>query len=606
MDDQLVIKPILEQILERELPLHTLESPFKRYERLFTTYYHLFAGPLSLRITDCDDSNTFETLRFNKLGHVVELTATVDERYHIKSYPSLNALKIPALDCFDFPNLTSSTLLPDHMTNQDITTLIFEIINSWIPTPKEIINDVRARHVYRGTPLITYPPIYRELQKYVDNPALPPQTFICDGWKYEISADKVDTLFVGHNVPIPNTARIISPPIEPNMYGDSADFPNSFSQDRDGLFSHISTGIRFTSSGRELRCFSPTLANGKTQIATRLLECQGIIINPADTAQKDFALKKNPSNRAIKGFDYFDTRYLDEVVRTLDSFSSDFQSDSLYEKLVKVLPESALEGNEELWKTLIDISTNNTVSYNESFFVTDRSKDKWLLKITNNKQKAEIEAAANYYLSSELDFIVPGKSPIPIEGNNYYITMQKVIDDPTPRSLDYWIGAYAAFHQNVESIFNKYNVDLSTYQVKGDTAQLREHLRMPIDRTLLNDAIDYLRESPLICPIQGDAKEDNRYGRFMVDLEMMSYGHPAQDLALLFSSYNVPKEQWGLKLNQYAACRNFTEQERKDLHDGMIYASQYHLVKELNGIESRISTPTTRFQQEKLQQFLAA
>ncbi|MAG77836.1 hypothetical protein CL616_00560 [archaeon] len=124
-------------------------------------------------------------------------------------------------------------------------------------------------------------------------------------------------------------------------------------------------------------------------------------------------------------------------------YSPSQAKDSIYEKLSGAgIPEEAIESNSDLWSFIQRVEQEGTVSKNKVFHIEDKEGESWVLKVfeAKDRARAEMEAAANYYLSGSLDFVVPGRSPSPIEANGLYMTMQKDVSDEKVVARDDMFG----------------------------------------------------------------------------------------------------------------------------------------------------------------------
>lgn len=292
----------------------------------------------------------------------------------------------------------------------------------------------------------------------------------------------------------------------------------------------------------------------------------------------------------------------------VDKYKKAENSSDLYTKLLQAgIPEEAIEANEELWDFLQDAKRNEIISQNRSFYVRDKDGNRLLLKITGNKAKARMEAAANYYLSSHLKFIAPGKFSEPLEANGLYLTLQKDISEETIETaaempLDYWIGAFALFHREAERILQEEGVNLREVAFKTADHESERYLRgrknheLKLDLVRFEEAIDYLQTSSPKVLIHNDPKKSNLVGKYIVDLELCGRGHPAIDLALLFMQYGVFEAEWDIHLRKYLTAKGTAESygdELKNLKEGMRHATHYTAVREIIGSSLREVRPET-------------
>lgn len=297
--------------------------------------------------------------------------------------------------------------------------------------------------------------------------------------------------------------------------------------------------------------------------------------------------------------------FLDESLQVWESGSEVYQD--LISKLHQVgIPEEALWENRDFWGFVTEVSANKTISRNYTFHVLDEQGNKWLLKANRTKEKAEKEAAYNYFLSKHFDFVPRGFSPQPIEfGNTIYLTLQQEVSPlyiVSESSLEHKLACLAQFHREAAEILQRKGVKLSEKWLyppermdeeyaflrnggglKGETVLYS----LPYDPVFLREALAYIEGTDYQVLVHGDVKRDNWVGRHLVDGEEYGFGHPALDLALLFMQESLPRRAWGDYLHRYLVLKNNGHEpdtaEEKKLQEGMPYALAYLAVKEILG-----------------------
>jgi hypothetical protein len=292
---------------------------------------------------------------------------------------------------------------------------------------------------------------------------------------------------------------------------------------------------------------------------------------------------------------------LDKLMGTVFSaLRGENAGDSVLDKLISAgIPEEAILGNQELWDYMQKVERNEIVSANKNFYVTDSNGEKLLLKISDNKTKAKIEAAANYYLGNHFNFIIPGKSPKPIEANGLYMTLQKDVSDEVLilKPLEYWISSLALFHRDAEKILKENNVEVKDKKLRS-AEEIKEmysrgrgvHDLGHFNESELEDVVKLLEETEQKAYIHGDLKNGNRHSSYLVDLEGCGKGHPGIDLSMLFMQYNLPQEQWDDYLNMYLEVKGVEssfDQELNELREGVEKAAIYTATKEVVGSSLR-------------------
>ena len=283
------------------------------------------------------------------------------------------------------------------------------------------------------------------------------------------------------------------------------------------------------------------------------------------------------------------------IDKALDTYAVNLKvgDNNLIDLLVSVgIPEEALHKNISLWHSLQSIQKNEFVSKNQTFFITDKNKEEWLLKFTRNKQRAFLETAASYYLSENFDFILPGKFPEPVESNGVYMIMQKSARKllAVQRSIDYWLWCFALFHRDAEKILRENKVNISNVsfryfeQEKERYSLIKRIVDFPLVKARLEDAINYLYESDYKRVIHNDNKPEHRIGKHLVDLELIGKGHPGLDLSMLFMQYKIPMYAWDMLLKKYLSFKGVAssfDKEFKELQKGVFEGAYVAICREL-------------------------
>jgi hypothetical protein len=254
------------------------------------------------------------------------------------------------------------------------------------------------------------------------------------------------------------------------------------------------------------------------------------------------------------------------------------------------VPESAM--NEEIWQYAKEIKSNPTISRNRSFIVEDVDGKTYLYKTIEktkeNKTRAAIEAAANYYLSDHFDFIVAGKHPEPIEVSGLYVTVQEIIPQAVAKPIEYWITNLAMFHKEAGNILERHKVVIPEVQMRTVDELFERYKRgkgkafgFRFDKEELAEAIEYLESTPYKKAIHGDLKTDHRRGEYLIDLEMCGMGNPGIDLAALLIQYKVPRREWDTHLAMYLNMTGASRDELRELKEGVHHSAVYMAHKEI-------------------------
>ncbi|MFH1064020.1 MAG: aminoglycoside phosphotransferase family protein [Candidatus Woesearchaeota archaeon] len=294
----------------------------------------------------------------------------------------------------------------------------------------------------------------------------------------------------------------------------------------------------------------------------------------------------------------------------------DTTKDSIEAALIAAgIPEQAIAPQRNLWDTITDIARGQVESANKVFHVHDMNDRRLILKVFNDENRANTEAAANYWLSQRLEFIVPGMTPEPIRAGNITMTLQEEIScsGKSKMPLDYWIRTIAKFHNNAGQILAEKNVKLPPVIRLRDSLEYAERHKMTqatnettLDKPRLEDSIAYINLGIDDCVIHADLKKDNLHGPYLIDLENCCRGDPSIDLAMLFTQYNVPEGQWETMISRYIDARGNIEHEThlKRLVEGTRNTKYAILMKEILGTSSRSSSERTTEQNRRLARYL--
>jgi hypothetical protein len=256
------------------------------------------------------------------------------------------------------------------------------------------------------------------------------------------------------------------------------------------------------------------------------------------------------------------------------------------------VPEEAIFKDRDLWLTLQSIEQNPCLSKNQTFFVKDGLGIEWLLKLTRQRDRAFLECAASYYLSSSLDFILASEFKEPLESNGFYLMIQKSLRPQLEarQGLGYWLACLAAFHQKAELILIDKEITAPTVSFRSPEQEkerlllLKKKIELPFDRARLQGAIDYLSEAGNKDLIFNDIKKEHLIGKYVVDLELIGKGHRAIDLASLLIQFNVPRELWDSQLEKYLRFQGLKEsynEELSELRRGVSEAAYVCIVREV-------------------------
>jgi hypothetical protein len=278
------------------------------------------------------------------------------------------------------------------------------------------------------------------------------------------------------------------------------------------------------------------------------------------------------------------------------------------------VPETAI--NNEIWQYAKQLQENPVVSRNTSFIVTDVHGNQQLYKVftKEDKARATMEAAANYYLAPQLAMIAPGMHPTPLKTERCYVTVQEVVADGPIMPISYWIANLAVFHREAERILKENNVQVkevihwSPDRINEDYEQARREVEMNIDQRRMIDASSYLSKNGERLVIHNDPKKGNLRGEYLVDLEGIGMGHPAIDITLLFMQRNIPRQQWNQYTNMYLTARDGQVEEptKRELDQALDHAFYYVAGKEIIGSSLRRITEETQRDNATLQEYLAA
>jgi thiamine kinase-like enzyme len=305
---------------------------------------------------------------------------------------------------------------------------------------------------------------------------------------------------------------------------------------------------------------------------------------------------------------------LDALRETDRHFARKNGYDSLTDILCDVgIPEQALE-NRELWNYVKTIQQTGVVSRWKNFDAVTKDGRHVHIKISDNKARAQMEAAANYYLSSHMSFIVPGLYPEPLEANGVYVVVQEKLPETAAQIIppvEYWMTAFAMFHKEAEGILHTAGIEVPVVKLRS-LDQLEEMYakartrEIPFDKERVRAAIEYL-EAGERCATHGDAKSDNIIGGYLIDLELTGKRHAAVDLAMVLMQYNVPREQWDAHLTLYARHKGGdVNKQVRELREAVEHAVVYTAFNEICGSSLRLITPQTARENAVLTSYLSA
>ncbi len=276
------------------------------------------------------------------------------------------------------------------------------------------------------------------------------------------------------------------------------------------------------------------------------------------------------------------------------------QPSSIKDALYKAgIPEELIETNPDLCE-FIKTAEENVAHTNRSFNLVSNSGESYFLKIHTDKVKADIEAAANYFLHPELEhLIIPGKSPKSLLAGDYHITIQKSNNNAikVAKSVEYWVTSLALFHRAAEDILRRNKVQVPQFPFHETNRYIQRQRQgetsLKIDKKRLTAAIQYLSLSSYQNVIHGDTKGPNRMDHYLVDLERISIGDPRIDLAPVLIEYQVPQERHQELTNLYlstyfqASVEELPNSQLAEFTSGLPHAMYFSAVREHCGASLR-------------------
>ncbi|MFA6888832.1 MAG: hypothetical protein WC254_05035, partial [Candidatus Woesearchaeota archaeon] len=140
------------------------------------------------------------------------------------------------------------------------------------------------------------------------------------------------------------------------------------------------------------------------------------------------------------------------------------------------LDERIVDSDRGLFQGIIHISPIQLVTANSVYKVHIAGSD-WVLKEHKDLNRAGIEAAGTYYLSSHLPFIQQGFAPVPLFINGTPLTLQKDIssDAGFHRSLHYWLRSFGQFHTLTASLLGQQGIVLPDMHLRTTTEEKERH-----------------------------------------------------------------------------------------------------------------------------------
>jgi len=188
------------------------------------------------------------------------------------------------------------------------------------------------------------------------------------------------------------------------------------------------------------------------------------------------------------------------------------------------------------------------VSANKVFHVRTKDGRKLLIKLETNPTKAKVEQAANYYLSRDInfaEFIVPSDIPKPVEFGGVYLLLQEDIsDNPNAiqqRPLKYYLRQMAILHAKGRQALERSEIELLEVRMRTfyellDCLERTEYKRLASISKLKSIKNQYEDSKAVLIHrsnrslILKDPRQDNRKGKYIIDLENLCIGDSSIDL----------------------------------------------------------------------------
>lgn len=213
------------------------------------------------------------------------------------------------------------------------------------------------------------------------------------------------------------------------------------------------------------------------------------------------------------------------------------------------------------------VSEKDQPSYNKVFEAKNKSGEDLIIKISNKKEKAQLESAANFYLNQNpklKNIIAKGITNKPIALDGKYLTIQEKIPEQN-FSTEHYIQALALLHTyGLPTLKDK--ITIPNYKTRDfervlkdlDKANKINQYRQFENQ--YNEIAEKLDSSSKENLIHGEPKLTNLIGGKLIDLETIKKGNPAIDLSLYLTQSDIPKDQWMNYINSYS---NIVEKETK-------------------------------------------
>lgn len=239
-----------------------------------------------------------------------------------------------------------------------------------------------------------------------------------------------------------------------------------------------------------------------------------------------------------------------------------------YDKSIKTslvdagIPDEAVEANPDTWTFVKSVEEGGIQHTNSSAIIQGSDDEMYFLKVNPHEDRADTEAAANYFLPSVLpELIIPSSTSTAYHAGGLHITVQaaqRAETNKRQRSARGKLRALTEFHSRAGDILSQNGVPLQQFEprefsdFKNRITQANGSFATAVDYGKLADAITYFKENPQTQVIHGDTKNTNWLGQYLIDLERVSLGDPRVDLLPPLIEEGLSVKQMHALLPSYA------------------------------------------------------
>ncbi len=255
----------------------------------------------------------------------------------------------------------------------------------------------------------------------------------------------------------------------------------------------------------------------------------------------------------------------------------------------------------DLGKEVKQINHNGAVSFNKVYDAKSPQGDDLIVKVTGNKTKAKIEAAANYHLYKHDVlgmYFAEGLVPEPIKIGDVYLTVQRRVEDNSEHDAAYFMTALAYIHAYAGSALKETGVIVPVLEKREfgeiiDNAKTKLPVKVRTLKGKYDDAAALVNETDDLVISPTDLKQDNIIGGKFIDLESFKVADRAYSIAsYLVNNHSMETEKWKSYIQAYTDTINRVTNgsvflDASDLERRVKEIAIVPAAREVGGIHSR-------------------